>query len=131
MTLWAWSAISPRTARVLLRVSMAWLALPLLPQRRQRPTDACLNRPQGRAQAGRNFLMTQSLKKGEEEGVSLLRWQCGQSVPHRLAFGSIGPSERRRQGLDDRLREGHFVGEASALTPQLVNCAVPGETQEP
>jgi hypothetical protein len=45
-------------------VSIAWLSEQLLPQRLQSPTYACLNRTQWRVQAGSDFLMTQSLKKG-------------------------------------------------------------------
>ena len=56
---------------------MALRALQLLPQRLQSPTYACLNRTQWRAQAGSNFLMTESLKEGQEEGISLLsRQRC-------------------------------------------------------
>ena len=55
---------------------MALLALQLLPQGLQRPTYACLNRTQWGTQAGSDFLMTESLKEGQEEGVSLLCRQC-------------------------------------------------------
>ena len=84
---------------------MVWLSLQLLPQRLQRPTYACLNRTKRRTEAGSDFLMTQSLEKGQEEGIALLRWQRCQRVTHGLAFGSIGQSERSRQGLEALLRE--------------------------
>ena len=78
-------------------VSIAWLSLQLLPQRLQRPTYACLNRTQWRTQAGSNFLMTQSLKKGQEEGISLLSRQRCQRFTHGLALGSICQGKWSRQ----------------------------------
>ena len=55
----------------------AWLSLQLLPQRLQSPTYTCLDRTQWRAQAGSDFLMTESLKESQKEGVSLLSRQRG------------------------------------------------------
>src|SRR5262249_16447214 len=98
-------------------ISRAWLSLQLLPQRLQSPTYTCLNRTQWGAQAGSNFLMTQSLKGGQEKGASWLRRQRGSGVRHGLTLGSIGQGERRRQRMEDRLRQGRFVGEAAAITP--------------
>src|SRR5437868_3921133 len=96
---------------------MALLTLQLLPQRLQSPTDACLNRTQWGMQAGSDFLMTKSLKKGQEEGVSLLSRQPCQGVTHGLTLGSICQRQRCRQRLQGLLREHRFVGEASTITP--------------
>src|SRR5262249_29137415 len=58
-------------------LSRAWLSLQLLPQRLQSPTYTCLNRTQRYAQAGSDFLMTEALKEGQEEAISLLSRQRG------------------------------------------------------
>src|SRR4030095_10556258 len=110
---------------------MALRTLQLLPQRLQSPTYACLNRTQWRAQASSDFLMTESLKESQEEGIYLLRRQRCEGVTLGLTLVSICQCQRSRQRMQGLLRERRFVCEASTITPQLVNRTVPCEPQEP
>jgi hypothetical protein len=96
---------------------IALLSLQLLPQRLQRPPYACLNRTQWGTQAGSDFLMTESLKECQEEGISLLSGQRRQSVTHGLALGSICQGQGGWQRLEHLLRKRRFVCEAPAVTP--------------